>query len=66
MHWDYDDEAFQKQAQSDPVWYLERLITYGPGEQKLPRKLLEKHLAELNIPETRRSFLELLLWNKPF
>ncbi|MBI5794183.1 hypothetical protein HZA87_03825 [Candidatus Uhrbacteria bacterium] len=66
MTWDYDDNAFQKQAQADPIWGLERLINYGQGEKKLNRELLEKYLPQLNIPENRRAFLELLLWNKPF
>ena len=66
MTWDYDDKAFQKQASADPVWGLERLILYGGPEVKLNRHLLEQYLQQLNIPENRRAFLELLLWNKPF
>mgnify|MGYP001586090026 FL=1 len=66
MTWDYDNEAFQKQAQADPVWGLERLINCGGEEVRLNRALLEKYLPQLNIPENRRTFLELLLWNKPF
>ncbi len=66
MTWDYEEREYQKQAAVDPVWHLERLINYGLGEEKLDRKLLEKHLHELNIPEDRRVFLELLLWNKKF
>ena len=66
MPWDYDKTAYQKQAAADPLWHMERLINYGLGEEKLDRQLLEKHLHELNIPEDRRAFLELLLWNKKF
>lgn len=66
MIWDYGKTEYQKQAAADPVWHLERLINYGLGEEKLDRKLLEKHLFELRIPEDRRVFLELLLWNKGF
>ena len=66
MPWDYDDDEFKKQADADPIWYLERLINYGPGDKKLPRALLEKYLPQLNISENRRAFLELILWNKPF
>lgn len=66
MIWDYKETEHQKQAAADPVWHLERLINYGLGEEKLDRKLLEKHFAELNIPKDRRGFLELLLWNKKF
>lgn len=67
MHnWDYRKEEYDKQKKADPVWHLERLINYGLGEEKLDRTLLEKHFNKLHIPEGRKAFLELLLWNKPF
>lgn len=66
MTWDYTQTEYRKQAKADPKWHLERLINYGLNNEKLDRKLLEKYLPELNIPENRRAFLELLLWNKPF
>lgn len=66
MIWDYKQEEFEKQVNADPVWYLERIINYGLGDKKLNRKTLEKYLRQLKIPEDRRAFLELLLWNKPF
>ena len=64
MTWDYDKTEYKKQAEGDPVWELERLVNYGLGKEKINRKKLEKHLAELKIPECRRAFFELLLWNK--
>jgi len=66
MTWDYTETEYQKQATKDPAWHLERLINYGLGDKKLNKDLLAKHLPALNIPEDRRAFLELLLWNKPF
>ncbi len=66
MTWDYTKIAYEKQAKADPVWHFERLINYGLGKEKIDRKLLEKYLPLLKIPEDRRVFLELLLWNKPF
>lgn len=66
MPWDYTEEEYRKQAAADPVWHLERLINYGFGEEKIDRALLERYLPQLKIPEDRRKFLELLLWNKPF
>ena len=66
MAWDYNKTEYQKQAKADEVWRLERLINYGLGGEKLKREELEKHLQELNIPEERRAFLELILWNKKF
>lgn len=66
MAWDYDEKEYQKQAEADPVWYLERLINYGLNGRKIKREMLEKYLPQLKIPADRRAFLELLLWNKPF
>lgn len=66
MTWDYNDPEYKKQAAADPRWHLERLINYGLVDEKLNRHLLEKYLPVLRIPENRRAFLELLLWNKPF
>ena len=66
MVWDYGKKEYEKQAKADPVWALERQINYGLNGKKINRKLLEKHLKDLKIPENRRAFLELLLWNKKF
>lgn len=66
MTWDYNKKEYTKQAKKDPIWRLERLINFGLGKEKIDRKLLEKHIYELKIPENRRAFLELLLWNKKF
>lgn len=66
MAWDYTKTEYEKQAKKDPVWHLERLINYGLGKDKLDRKLLKEYLPKLKIPEDRRAFLELLLWNKKF
>jgi len=66
MTWDYDKIEYQKQAKADEKWHLERLINYGLNNEKLKGELLEKYLPELNIPDDRRAFLELLIWNKKF
>jgi len=64
--WDYTKTEYEKQAAADPIWKLERLINYGLGEEKIDRELLKQLLPKLRIPENRRDFLALLLWNKPF
>ena len=66
MAWDYVKTEYQKQANADEKWRLERLINYGLGNEKLKRAVLEKYLQELKIPEDRRAFLEVILWNKKF
>lgn len=67
MAWDYTETEYQKQAAADPVWGLERLINGGlPDGVKINRALLERYLPQLKMPDDRRAFLELILWNKPF
>jgi len=66
MAWDYNKKEYEKQARADPAWHLERLINYGQGNKKLNKELLARYLPQLKIPEDRRAFLELLLWNKKF
>lgn len=65
-NWDYTVEEYQKQQQADPVWHLERLILYGLGNQKLNKQMIQDYLPKLHIPEDRRAFLELLVWEKKF
>ncbi len=66
MAWDYTPKEYEKQAQAEPWWDLERAINYGLEGKKLDPKILQKYLPELRIPAERKVFLELLLWNKPF
>lgn len=66
MAWDYTKKEYKKQADKDVIWRLERLINFGLNGKKIERKLLEKYIDKLKIPENRRAFLELLLWNKKF
>ena len=65
MTWDYTKTEYEKQTKADPVWHLERVINEARNE-KIDRGMLEKYLTKLKIPEDRRAFLELLLWNKKF
>lgn len=65
MAWDYFKQAVFKQKKADPVWYLERQINYGEGG-KINTQLLKTYFPKLNIPDDKRAFLELLLWDKPF
>ena len=67
MSWDYDKTAYQKQAKADILWRLERLINYGETEgEKISVALIKKYLPALKIPDNRRAFLELILWDKKF
>lgn len=63
MHnWDYPNlKDLDLTDKSQAIWYLERLINYGLGEQKLKKELLDLYLPELKIPDNTRLFLELIL-----
>lgn len=68
MPWDYTKIEYEKQKKADPVWHLERLINFDLANdatgEKLDPEELKKYLPKLKIPENRRIFLELILWNK--
>ena len=66
MPWDYSKTEYDKQAKSDPIWHLERLINYGLNGEKINKETLKKYFHQLKIPQNRRDFLELLLWDKTF
>lgn len=66
MPWDHPDAEYQKQAAADEFWRLERLINYGLGDERMDREAVRRTLPLLKIPDERRAFLELLLWNKKF
>jgi len=64
MHnWDYPKN---KNTKKNEKWFLERLLTYGFGEEKIDKELLKRHFNNLRIPEHAKAFFELLLWNKPY
>jgi len=63
MPWDYAETEYAKQAAADEVWRLERLINYGLGGKRLDRETTRRVLPLLKIPDERRAFLELILWD---
>ena len=64
MHnWDYPKQVNMRK---DDKWRLERLLTYGFGEEKVDREELKRNFNELKIPDNTKAFFELLLWDKPF
>jgi len=61
MAWDYTETEYNKQKTADERWHLERLILYGTQGEKIKETALRAYLKDLQIPEERRAFLELLL-----
>lgn len=64
--WDYTKTEYEKQAKADPVWHLNKVLNAQGPFQKLDPELLKRYWHQLKMPDDRRAFLELLLWNKPF
>ncbi len=64
MHnWDYPKT---KKAWGEETRRLERLLNFGLAGEKIDRRVLEKYLDKIKMPEDTRAFLELLLWDKAF
>jgi len=61
--WDYDIETLKK-SKRGRILLLERMINYGPGEDKIKLSAVKKHWRELNLTYLGRRLLELLIWGK--
>lgn len=66
MPWDYTKEEYEKQAKADPVWHLNHVINGDVVGEKLNKEDVKRYWNDLKMPDDRRAFLELLLWNKSF
>lgn len=61
--WDYDIEELKK-TEGGRILILERMINYGPGEEKIPLKDVKKYWDRLDLYEPQKRLLELLIWGK--
>lgn len=61
--WDYDRKTLEKSV-SGRLLILERLINYGPGDEKIKISEVKKNWDKLDLLPTRRRLLELLIWGK--
>lgn len=62
--WDYDYDELKK-TESGRIKILERMINYGPGEgEKIPLKLVRKYWDKLDINNSARLLMQLLIWGK--
>jgi len=63
--WDYDlDELKKSKSERAKIFLLERMINYGPGEEKISLGKVKKYWSKLNIFKPQRRLLELLIWGK--
>lgn len=61
--WDYDKKELEK-TESGRIKILERMINYGPGEEKIKLSAVKKYWGRLNLFPTRKRLFELLIWGK--
>lgn len=61
--WDYSKKELEK-SEKGRILILERLINYGPGQEKIKLSEVKKNWNQLNLWPERKRFFELLLWGK--
>jgi predicted ArsR family transcriptional regulator len=62
--WDYDYDELKK-TESGRIKILERMINYGPEKgEKIPLKLVRKYWGKLDIRNSAKRLMELLIWGK--
>lgn len=61
--WDYDRKELEK-TEKGRIFILERMINYGPGEEKIKLSDVKKYWDRLNLFTLQKRLLELLIWGK--
>lgn len=59
--WDYDRKVLEK-TEKGRIFILERMINYGPGEEKINLADVKKYWHQLNLFTLQKRLLELLIW----
>ncbi len=59
--WDYDKEELEK-TEEGRIFILERMINYGPGDEKIKLADVKKYWNDLNLFKHRKMFFEDLIW----
>lgn len=66
FNWDYNlPKNWKPKTDGEWIWYLERVINYGPDEgEKLDKNIIKKYFPELRIDKERKEYLKFLLYGK--
>lgn len=59
--WDYNRKELEK-TEEGRIKILERMINYGPGDEKIKLSDVKKYWNRLDLWTTRKQLLELLIW----
>lgn len=61
--WDYDRKELEKTEQGR-IKILERMINYGPGDEKIKLADVKKYWDKLDLYPEQRRLMEFLIWGK--
>lgn len=62
--WDYDKKELEK-SEKGRIFILERMINYGPGEnKKIKLADVKKYWNKLHLFSLQKRLLQLLIWGK--
>lgn len=61
--WDYDRKELEK-TEKGRIFILERMINYGPGDEKIKLADVKKYWNKLDLYTPQRRLLELLIWGR--
>jgi len=61
--WDYDRKELEKTEQGR-IFLLERMINYGPGNEKIKLSQVKKYWKKLHLWLLQKKLFELIIWGK--
>ena len=61
--WDYDEKELKK-TEKGRIFILGRMINYGPGKEKIKLSEVKKYWNKLDLYESSKHLLELLIWGE--
>ena len=60
-NWSTDEEQLKKDPEKYAIWRLEQMVNFGIGGEKIREADLIKYWDRIDIDESRRKFLAVLL-----
>lgn len=61
--WDYDIKELEK-TEGGRIKILERMINFGPGNEKIKLSDVKKYWKRLELFRPQKMLMELLIWGK--
>ncbi|MDO8497534.1 MAG: hypothetical protein Q7S61_03240 [bacterium] len=59
--WDYNVDELKK-TEKGRIFLLERMINYGPGDEKISLADVKKYWNQLHLFPLQKRLFELLIW----